>query len=255
MDSANVVTSFSYESPRHPHAGIAAVKRHLLNPLAKTTGDRVIGVAPYHRNHRAFPNRHVATVYPCFRGERVPVEIQQDADDPSWFYLRPRDEDVCVRLSEPPFFNGHRDNLYRANEDSGENVRLLIRDSLLASSALRLAVPWLVGADVPCTFLLHDWEAATYAMLPRRHDTERRYLVWHNSYDSGGVHPSVLRDFGVTDKFADTGLHPTVLERVMASHYIEPEIFVVSQQFAHELIEDLLQRLMIPHLIPYLEEA
>jgi hypothetical protein len=252
----NGLISFSYESPRHPHAGIAAVLRHLLDALAKTIGERVIGVAPCHRNRRAFPNHHIATVYPRFRGEAVPVEIRQDADDPSWFYLHPDDEEVCARLGEPPFFNGCSDNLYRANEDSGENARLLIRDSLLASSALRLAVPRLVGGDAPCTFLLHDWEAATYAMLPGRHPTERRYLVWHNSYDSGGVHPRVLRDFDVTDEFAGTGLHPTILERVMAPHHIEPEIFVVSQQFAHELTGgDLLQRLMIPHLIPYLEEV
>jgi hypothetical protein len=210
------IVSCSYESKRQAHGGRETYLHGLLPALEGATGTKAVGIAPYHRNLSGFALRVITTIAPTYRGEAIPIELVQDRADHRWFYLLARNDDACRRLGEPPFFDGRPDNLYRVSDQGeAESARLLLRDVLLFSAAVRLAVRLLV-ADIPCTWLLHDWQGAACLLGQAPNDRDRFHLLLGSTYDSEGVSPELLREFGIDpDVCPGPGYCPTVLERAL----------------------------------------
>jgi len=210
------IVSCSYEAKRQTHTGQETMLGRLLPTLEQAAGIRAIGLAPFHRNFPSFPARVITTIDPSYRGAPIPMDVLQDREDHRWFYLLARDDDVCARLDEPPFFNGRPDDMYRVS-DQGEahNARLLLRNVLFFGVAVREAVRLLVG-DIPCTWLLHEWQGAACILGNSRNGRDPFYLLLRSSYDSKAVASKLLLDFGIDpDACPGPGNCPTILERAM----------------------------------------
>ncbi len=210
------MVSCSFESPRHAHPVQEKLLRGFLPAMEQATSIKTVGIAPCHQNLPSFPMRLVTTVTPSYRGTPIPMELAQDRDDHRWFYLLARNDDGCRRLGEPPYFNGRPDNLYQVSDQGdAENARLLLRDVLLFSAAVRLAVRLLV-ADIPCTWLLKEWQGAACILGGARTAHDRFHLILSSSHDSVPVSPELLRDFGIDpETCSGPGNCPTILERAI----------------------------------------
>jgi hypothetical protein len=208
------IVSCSYVAKRQVHTVQETMLGRLLPTLEQAAGIPAIGLAPFHRNFPSFPARVITTIDPTYRGVPIPMDVLQDRVDHRWFYLLARDDDVCARLDEPPFFNGRPDDLYRVSDrGEAENAHLLLRDVLLFGSAVREAVRLLVG-DIPCTWLLHEWQGAACILGNSRNGRDPFYLLLRSSYDSEAVAPKLLLDFGIDpDACPGPGDCPTILER------------------------------------------
>lgn len=162
-----------------------------------------------------------------FEGRTVVFHIYRHDDKLPFYFLLPEDK---------RYFAGQR----HPYDVSGED---LLRDALLLGAAIPRALS-VINPGKRWTLLLQDWEAATAVLgLAGSPGRARAFVTLHNSYDAN-----------VSDEhLAGLGLNPqacpghTVLQRVLA--LTELPIFTVSEQFAHDLTEDVLQvNVMAPHL-------
>jgi glycosyltransferase involved in cell wall biosynthesis len=85
--------------------------------------------------------------------------------------------------------------------------------------------------------LLQDWEAATAVLaMAESPGRSRAFVTLHNSYDCN-VSPEQLAAVGINPDCCPGG---TILQRALP--LTELPVFTVSEQFAHDLTEDALQR-------------
>src|SRR5262249_50227039 len=119
----------------------------------------------------------------------------------------------------------------------------LLHDALLFGAAVPRALH-IINPGKRWTLLLQDWEAATAVLaMADKPGRARAFVTLHNSYDCivGGDH---LRYFGIIPESCPGD---TVLQRALP--LTELPVFTVSQQFAHDLTEDVLQmQVMAPQL-------
>lgn len=220
----------SYETPFAPCGGIAAVMGRLPARVQATSHLDTIVVTPFH--HRIekmvqLGRSHEGSFGVPFEGRTVVFHIYRHDDKLPFFFLLPEDR---------RYFAGQRHPYDVGGDD-------LLRDALLFGAAIPRALS-VINPGKRWTLLLQDWEAATAVLAtaggPGR---SRAFVTLHNSYDAN-----------VSDEhLAGLGFNPqscpghTVLQRVLA--LTELPIFTVSEQFAHDLTEDVLQtNVMAPHL-------
>lgn len=220
----------SYETPFAPCGGIAAVIGRLPPRLQEAARTDTIVVTPFH--HRiekmtSLGRSYEGCVGVSFEGRTVTVNIFRHDDKVPYYFLLPED---------PRFFAGHR---HPYDVGPGDLVRDALFFGLAVPQALHVIIP---GAR--WTLLLQDWEAATAMLgMSGAPDRCRSFVTLHNSYDCP-VSNDQLAAFGI-DPVPCPG--DTVLQRAL--RLTEWPIFSVSEQFASDLTEDVLQTwVMAPHL-------
>ncbi len=221
----------TYENQWFPCGGITAVMRHLPAAVRDASQSETIVLTPYHQHGKygslALTDAGVVSV--TFGKTQRPVKVwRADAPVP-WFFLEAGEG--------PSFFAGKR----HPYDVAAERLR---RDSLFFGTAVVAALAHLdAGAD--WRLVLQDWEAATAGLVFASQDRLNGsvYLTLHNSYDAFATEEELKR------AAIDPDLCPgdTILQRSIA--IAERPIFTVSEQFAADFTEDLLQqRVMAPHL-------
>lgn len=220
----------SYETLFAPCGGIAAVMGRLPGRVAAAARTRTIGITPFH--HRiekttSLPRSHEGSVGVSFEGRSILVNIYRHDTQVPWYFLQPED---------PQFFAGAQHPYQVSAAD-------LMRDALFFGVAAARALP-IIEPGARWNLLLQDWEASTTALGFAGHPgTHRCYLTLHNSYDAV---PS-------PDDLLKAGINPalcpghTLLQRALG--LCEPPVFTVSDQFAADFLEDVLQsQVLAPHL-------
>jgi glycogen synthase len=220
----------SYETAFAPCGGIAAVMGRLPARVQAVSRLDTIVVTPFHHaieKMSALGRSHEGTVGVPFEGRTVVVHIYRHDDKVPFFFLLPEDR---------RYFAGKRHPYDLPGDD-------LLRDALLFGAA----VPRVLSEIEPgkrWTLLLQDWEAATTILATADGaNRPRAFVTLHNSYDVGVSN----------DRLTSLGFNPracpgdTVLQRALALS--ELPVFTVSEQFAHDLTEDVLQsHVMAPQL-------
>lgn len=233
----------TYESPWFPAGGIAAVMAHL--PVAVQSAGKwpTVVITPFHRRSpkiAALTLGLIDTIPMAYNGTTVSVEIRLHAGDCPWFFLS---AEASGDLN-PSFFDGK-------NHPYDVTGEILLRDSLFFGAATVRALPAVadhLGVDpkeVEWNLIAQDWEAATalLAFASQSVSKGRLHLTLHNSYDA----------FATLEDFSRVGIDParcpgdTILHRALT--IIERPAFTVSEQFASDFTQDLLQReVMAPQL-------
>jgi glycogen synthase len=220
--SAVNIAFVSYETPFAPCGGIAAVIGRLPARVKGVSHIDTIVVTPYH--HRiekmgALRASHEGSFGVALADRTVVVHIHRYDERVPYYFLRPEDR---------RFFAGQRHPYDVASDD-------LLRDALFFGAAMPRALH-VIDPGKRWTLLLQDWEAATaalaFAETPGR---PRAFVTLHNSYDCG-VSNGQLAYFGIRPECCPG---ETVLQRVLP--LTELPVFTVSEQFAHDLTEDVLQ--------------
>jgi glycogen synthase len=220
----------SYETPFAPCGGIAAVMGRLPAKVQAVSHIDSVVVTPFH--HRiekmaALGRSYEGSFGVALADRTVVFQLYRHDDRLPFFFLLPEDRQ---------YFAGHR-HPYDVNGND------LVRDALLFGAAIPRALH-IINPGKRWTLLLQDWEAATAALamadMPGR---SRSFVTLHNSYDCtvGNEH---LAYFGINPDACPGG---TVLQRALP--LTELPVFTVSEQFGHDLTEDVLQRqVMAPQL-------
>ncbi|HTI51780.1 MAG TPA: glycogen/starch synthase [Planctomycetaceae bacterium] len=220
----------SYETPFAPCGGIAAVMGRLPARVQTTSHLDTIVVTPFHHQIEKMASlgrSHEGTFGVDFEGRTVVCHVYRHDDKLPFYFILPEDR---------RFFAGRR-HPYDVGGDE------LLRDALLFGASLPRALAT-INPGKRWTLLLQDWEAATAVLASAEAPGRpRAFVTLHNSYDAN-----------VTDgQLAALGFNPqacpgqTVLQRALA--LTELPIFTVSEQFAHDLCEDVLQtQVLAPHL-------
>jgi glycogen synthase len=162
-----------------------------------------------------------------FEGRTVLFHLYRHDDKIPFYFLLPEDR---------RYFAGRR---HPYDVEGGD----LLRDALLFGAAIPRALH-VIHPGKRWTLLLQDWEAATAVLAtagaPGR---PRAFVTLHNSYDAH-VDDGHLAALGFNPEACPGN---TVLQRALA--LTELPIFTVSEQFAHDLSEDVLQtQVMASHL-------
>ena len=148
----------------------------------------------------------------------------------------------------PFYFLRAQDDNFFAGFPHPYAVDNLLRDSLFFAVATVQAIEYLYPQR-GCVLLLQDWEgAATVLALQEIRTLHRPFITLHNSYDSGALYAEDLEMVGI-DPTTCPGLKPGsgVLERAIP--LAQKPVFTVSEQFALDLREDVLQtKIMAPQL-------
>lgn len=220
----------AYETPFAPCGGVAAVMARLPLQVRAATDDETIVITPFH--HRI--DRTVQTPVQCIGdfgvplGDRtVPVYVlRHDAPIPYYF----------LKAEDSRLFAGKR---HPYDVGPGE----LLRDSLFFGAAVPRALQVIRGGS-RWQLMLQDWECATVAVaLASQPLGHRCFLTLHNSYDCP-ARAHELQEARLEPLATPGG---TVLHRALA--VVERPVFTVSDQFAFDLTEDVLQAHVIaPHL-------
>lgn len=183
-----------------------------------------IVVTPFH--HRiekmaALGRSHEGMFGLPFEGRSVVVHVfRHDENNVPYYFLLPDDRQL---------FSGQKHPYDVGGQD-------LIRDALFFGAAVPRALQ-VIDPGKRWTLLLQDWQAATAVLatagLPTR---QRAFVTLHNSYDAG------VSDDRLSQAGFDARMCPgeTILQRALP--LTELPIFTVSDQFAHDLVEDPLQR-------------
>ncbi|MEW6440350.1 MAG: glycogen/starch synthase [bacterium] len=226
----------AYETPFAPCGGIAAVIDRLPGYVLLASGLTTLVITPFHHRigkTRSLEVENLGSFSVPFDGKQVRTELLRRAGRVPCYFLRPED---------PRFFAGIR-HPYDVDRTPGEAAARLLEDSLFFGAAVARALDR-IEPETSWRLLLQDWEAATVALsLAPGDGRHRMYLTLHNSYDSPASPADLLRA-GV-DPVACPG--HTILDRALAR--VERPVFTVSEQFALDLTEDVLQaRIMAPHL-------
>lgn len=220
----------SYETPFAPCGGIAAVMGRLPAHVQAASRQDTIVITPFHQRIEkttSLGRSHEGSFGLWFNGRTVIVNIYRHDDRVPYYFLMPDDA---------RFFAGVRHPYDMPASD-------LLRDSLFFGAAAARALS-VIAPGKRWTLLLQDWEAATTALALSDHPgTHRVFLTLHNSYDSGVSH----------DDLWQAGINPqccpgnTVLQRALSM--AEHAVFTVSDQFAQDFTEDVLQnRVLAPQL-------
>ncbi len=220
----------SYETPFAPCGGIAAVMGRLPARVQATSHLDTIVLTPFHHGIEkmaALGRSHEGSFGVPFEGRTVVFHVYRHDDKLPFYFLLPEDR---------RYFAGRR---HPYDVGGGD----LVRDALLFGAAIPRALP-VINPGKRWTLLLQDWEAATAVLATAEAaGRPRAFVTLHNSYDAN------VDD----DHLAALGFNPqacpgsTVLQRALA--LTELPIFTVSEQFAHDLSEDVLQtHVMAPQL-------
>ena len=238
-----IITLVTYESPWFPAGGIAAVMGKLPSAVQSAGELPTVVVTPFHRNAAkitALQMQKIDTIQVAYDSRPISVEVQHYATDCPWFFLSIANSSNFT----PPFFDGGRHPYDVVKE-------VLLRDSLFFGAATVQALPIIAKYlkfdfnTVEWNLIAQDWEAATalLAFKSRRGSHGKLHLTLHNSYD----------EFAEATDLSRVGIDPikcpgdTILHRALS--IIEQPAFTVSEQFALEFTQDLLQReIMAPQL-------
>lgn len=189
-----------------------------------------IVVTPFH--HRiekmaALGRSHEGSFGISLGDRNVLFHVYRHDDKLPYYFLLPEDRRYFAGLKHP-------------YDVSGED---LVRDALLFGAAIPSALH-VINPGKRWTLLLQDWEAATAVLaMAERPGRSRSFVTLHNSYDCN-VSNEQLAYFGINAESCPGG---TVLQRVLP--LTELPVFTVSEQFAQDLTEDVLQtQVMAPQL-------
>lgn len=237
---ATKIAFVTYETPYAPCGGIAAVMRYLPDEVRKASDLSTMVLTPYH--HRIAQTNSLKTqavmTFPVWmEGRQVPVSLEKIDENVSWYFLRPEEQDWN-------FFEGFP-HPYHVGGRPGETQAILLRDALFFGVSVVRALN-VIDNSGDWILLLQDWQAATVALaLTQTSPSFKLFLTLHNSYDSG-VSDFDLGRVGIAGW---TCPGSTVLTRAIP--FIRQPVFTVSDQFADDLFEDLLQvRITASHLGP-----
>ena len=238
------IAFITYETPYSPAGGVAAVMARLPAALKKATNLPILVISPYHYRLSktvalADQLKKMGTISVPFENLSIKVNILKNENEVSWVFLQPTDGQ---------FFSGAR-HPYDVGENQEETSTIMLRDALFFGVAAAEALP-VIDPSAEWILLLQDWEAATIVLslegirsgsLPEV--AGRRYLVLHNSYDSGAGAADLMR-FHINPANVPGD---TVLLRSLPN--VEDMIFTVSDQFAIDLVTEILQtEVLAPHL-------
>jgi glycogen synthase len=224
------IAFISYETPFAPCGGIAAVMGRLPAKVQAASHVESIVVTPFHHQiekmaslGRSFEGSFGVTV----ADRTVVFHIYRHDLKLPYYFLLPEDR---------RYFAGRR----HPYDVSGDD---LLRDALLFGAALPRALH-IINPGKRWTLFLQDWEAATAVLatadMPGR---PRSFVTLHNSYDCT-VTNGHLEYLGINPDCCPGG---TILQRALP--LTELPVFTVSEQFAHDLTEDVLQtQVMAPQL-------
>jgi glycosyltransferase involved in cell wall biosynthesis len=240
---SKAITFVTYESPWFPAGGIAAVMGQLPAAVQSAGKRPTVVITSYHQRSpkiAALTMAPIDTIQVAHDGAPVSVEVMLHAADCPWFFLKVAGSSDL----DPPLFDG-KHHPY----DVAKGI--LLRDSLFFGAATVKALPAIAGhigadpKDVEWNLIAQDWEAATalLAFASQSESKGRLHLTLHNSYD----------EFATPVDFSRVGIDPdrcpgdTILHRALS--IIERPAFTVSEQFALDFTQDLLQReVMAPQL-------
>jgi glycogen synthase len=246
----------TYETRFARCGGITAVMNHLPGYLQRASGLSTSVITPFHYRipeTRSLPVRPVGDISVPFFEDLVTVKIHRHDDGWPWYFLDAPDYRLPANrrfsYADERFFGG-RKHPYDVGSHSSEQGAILRRDSLFFGAAVARTLREL-GAAAEWTLMLQDWQAASAALAltgPNRPRGLRLFLTLHNSYDNGPVTPEELRAFGIhPDEVPAAANRATMLGRAIP--LVEKPLFTVSEQFAHDLTEDLFQsHVMADHL-------
>lgn len=232
----------TYESPWYPAGGIAAVMAHLPAAVQSAVKWPTFVITPFHGRSAkiaALDATRIGTIHATCDSIPIPVELWAHTAGCSWILLKPESG-----TWNPPFFHGER-------HPYDVSWEVLLRDSLFFGAAAVRALPAIADHlnvhpdEVEWSLFAQDWEAATALLAFPSLGTGRGrlHLTLHNSYDNFASHWDYQR-VGI-----DPGRCPgdTILHRALSM--VEPPAFTVSEQFASDFTDDLLQReVMAPQL-------
>jgi glycosyltransferase involved in cell wall biosynthesis len=253
----SIIAFVTYEAPWFRCGGLAAVMDRLPTAVRSASSVPTIVITPFHvstdaGNHIAsLPSEQVGRVSVPYQSGSLPVTVfRLDAEGVVWCFLK---VEGAAPGSEPAFFAGRRHPFDLPHAT-------LVRDALVFGAGVVRALPVIahnLEAESPdWQLVLQDWEAATSALAFVSHGDlrGRLFLALHNSYDTyappadqlmpgGSLWPGLHR-VGIQTEHCPG---QTMLERAFS--VVERPVFTVSDRFASELTEDLLQRdIMVPHL-------
>ena len=245
-----IVAFVTYESPWFPAGGIAAVMSQLPCATEAAAQLPTVVVTPFHGSSAkiaALQMQEVGVFELLYGGAPIQVTVLHYHAGCPWYFLKP----AHLPALQPSLFAGTRHAF-----DVSEEV--LLRDSLLFGAAAVQALPAIARHQeaepdsVEWNLIAQDWEAATaiLAFASQKEAHGRCHLTLHNSYD----------DFATTADLSRAGIDPnrcpgdTILHRALS--IIEQPAFTVSEQFALDFTQDLLQReVMAPQLQTLLNRA
>lgn len=221
----------SYETPFAPCGGIAAVMGRLPAHVKAAARQETIVITPFH--HRiektsSLERSHEGMVGIYFEGRTIMVNVYRHDDRGiPYYFLLPE---------ETRFFNGVR---HPYDVGPGE----LLRDALFFGAAVA-RVLHVIRPGQRWNLMLQDWESATVALaLSDQPGAHRSFLTLHNSYDEAA--PSDMLWQAGINGHACPG--ETILQRALG--VTQHPVFTVSDQFASDFTEDVLQyKIMAPQL-------
>lgn len=252
----NSLLLVAYETRYARCGGITAVMNHLPGHLQADAGAPVGVVTPFHHqipDTRGLPLQPAGQISVPFFGEAVEVAILRHDDRWPWFFLDASGyrlpADRRTSPADERFFSGRR-HPYDVGRHAAEQGAILRRDALFFGAAVARALREL-EPEGDWTLMLQDWQAASVALALAGRDRSpgrRLFLTLHNSYDSGPITPEDLRAFGMNPDDAPAAPNrSTMLGRAIP--LLDPPLFTVSEQFARDLSEDVLQaHIMADHL-------
>ncbi len=233
-----MIAFITFESPWFRAGGIGAVMAQLPGAAQAIGKRRTVVITPFHNKSPKLNDLNlesIARVELKYRGDPVAVEVLTHTSGCPWFFLK---------VVDGSFFNGERHPYDVSKED-------LLRNSLIFGVAAVKALPCLADyfglpqPEVEWHLVAQDWEASTALLAFKSQDAAqgRLHLTLHNSYD----------EFATPENFASVGINPdlcpgdTILHRALL--LCEQPVFTVSDQFALDFTQDLLQReVMAPQL-------
>jgi glycosyltransferase involved in cell wall biosynthesis len=242
-----IIAFITYESPWFPAGGIAAVMDQLPSATEAAAQLPTVVITPLHLNSAkiaALQMQEIEVLEMAYETDLILAPVLHYHAGCSWYFLN-----VDYRTEfHGPVFAGKR-HPYDVSKET------LLRDSLLFGAAVAEALPAIArhrgtkATSVEWNLIAQDWEAATalLAFSSQWVIQGRCHLTLHNSYD----------EFASTADLSRVGIDPdrcpggTILERALS--IIEPPAFTVSDQFALDFTQDVVQReVMASHLQAYL---
>lgn len=224
----------SYETAYSPCGGISAVLARLPGRVAAVSSTPTVVITPFHHQLPKMATLGLSWAGQCgvnFDGRLIVVHIHRLDGDAPHYFLRPED---------PAFFAGNP-HPYQVD------AQTLQRDSLFFGAAAWRALST-IAPGARWTLLLQDWESATVALAASGQTSRpRMFLTLHNSYDCEAPQHR-LQQAGFAPHTCPGN---TILQRALG--VCEWPVFTVSDQFAHDLVEDPFQtQVLAPHLAPLL---
>jgi glycogen synthase len=240
------VAIITYETPFAPCGGIASVIARLPGSFRSALGRPPAVITPYH--HR------IETTTALSLSDAGSFSVQYS---PKSRPLEKRDVRVNIGRYEdqgcPFYFLRAEDEEFFAGFPSPYAVSNLLHDALFFAAATVRALDCLYPQE-RCVLLLQDWEAATTALaLGRSSNLYRLFITLHNSYDSGALYAEDLATVGI-DPMSCAGPEPGsgVLERAIP--LVEEPVFTVSDQFALDLKQDILETKVMGRQLQHINE-